>query len=196
LTQKGGGIRHQTGHLSFIVKCSFLSYELRNNRSGQVEYRMMRVSVKLMLDMGLAVVVGLSGVAIGAYQAGGGVSRQPILKEKKVAPAHRLPHAGECVGGAERIARVELVPDAIVSEGSRRWVEYHSDITVNKATGAGVSWESDVINDRGQIVVQHLSKDTTNSMTAKTATTVTTGTIAASSLADGFYTLRVRAAVS
>lgn len=136
-----------------------------------------------------------SGVIIGAlaYARGEQVTRVTVARPPaapQAAPREYKP--GSCLGGAEPIAKIHLLPDAVVTQSGRQWVEYHGEVRIHRGTNVGVAWDADVLNDRGQIV---MSKLISGSARSNAGETVSTKAIVAQ-LNDGFYAVRVRAAIT
>jgi hypothetical protein len=101
--------------------------------------------------------------------------------------SHGLTH------GLEWPADIELFPDALlVSTEGRESVEYHAEISVVRGANVGVSWTADIIDDRGNIIHSALTKGAERA--AKGSVKVT-GPIRAE-LKDGFYAVRVQAAIA
>jgi len=95
-----------------------------------------------------------------------------------------------CNGGLEGVARIALVPDVLVSEGGRERVEYHGEVAIDRGTSVGVAWQADVVDDRGVRIAQL----DTGSFAGRAGNTALSRPLVAN-LADGFYALRVRAAI-
>jgi hypothetical protein len=139
---------------------------------------------------------------IGVLLAGsGGVVAATTGDDPRITPIARgpartaaRPHGpGElCAGGLDAIARIEIVPDRVVEQGGRQRVEYHSEIAIDRGEGVGVAWTADVIDDRGAQVVAQLDAGT---FAGRGGNLALTGPLVAN-LADGFYTIRVRAALT
>jgi hypothetical protein len=143
--------------------------------------------------LGIGVVAGgiiVGGVAIEPVQPG----RVAIAREVDKGPVGAPAGAGPltCKGGMDYPAEVRLVPDAVVTIGGRESVEYHAEIDLTKGGKVGLAWEADVVDDRGQKVASKLAAGTGR---GKAGDTATTGAIRAQ-LADGYYMLRFRVAVS
>jgi hypothetical protein len=136
-------------------------------------------------------VAGSSGAAaaLGAM----GPMRIAIERDRAAAAvAHRHEPGVLCAGGLDELAQIEIVPDAFVEEGGRERVEYHSEITVQRGDGVGLAWNADVVDDRGATVVARLDAGAVGGRAGQVAFT---GPLIAR-LADGFYALRVRVAVT
>lgn len=98
-----------------------------------------------------------------------------------------------CAGGMEQPADLDLIPDAVVTSATgRESVEYHAELAVKSGRSVGVAWDADVVDDRGNVVQSHL---TTGQAKSTAGASIATGAIKAD-LADGFYSVRVRAAVA
>jgi len=143
--------------------------------------------------LGIGVVTGgiiVCGVAIEPVQPG----RVAIAREITGAPVGAPAGAGAltCSGGMDYPATVRLVPDAVVTTGGRESVEYHAEIDLHKGGKVGLAWEADVVDDNGQKVASKLAAGTGR---GKAGDTAATGAISAQ-LADGYYMVRVRVAVS
>lgn len=121
------------------------------------------------------------------------VNRTPIRRAQEDISSPSNFGAGQlCKGGLVQTATLALVPDVLVREGLRERVEYHAEIKANRGKNLGVAWEVNIIDDRGRLVAAKLSS---GSARVKVGDTTVTGSIRAN-LADGFYSLQARAAVS
>lgn len=108
-------------------------------------------------------------------------------------PVARTQAPGDlCAGGLDAVAQIEIVPDRVVEQGGRQRVEYHSEIAIERGDSVGVAWTADVIDDRGAQVVAQLDAGT---FAGRGGNIALTGPLVAN-LADGFYTIRVRAAIT
>ena len=140
--------------------------------------------------LGLVVLCG-AAVAANCEQA----TPHRVAIERPVKPAPVGPADGShlsCSGGSEDPAELTLVPDAVLTDAGRETVEYHGEIAVNRGHSVGVAWEADVVDDRADKVYDKLAVGSAKGAKGESKTT---GAILAK-LADGFYILRVRAAIS
>jgi hypothetical protein len=94
--------------------------------------------------------------------------------------------------GLEWPAQIELIPDAlIISPEGRESVEYHAELTVARGKSVGIAWDGEVLDDRGNVVLSGLAKGQERG--SEGSVHVTAPILV--DLADGFYALRVRAAI-
>ncbi len=97
----------------------------------------------------------------------------------------------DCLG-QEAIGELELVPDMVRrSAVGRERVDYHADLHLNRGKNAGVSWRFDILDDRGTMVRSAVTEGTARGSGGDTLTTTSAG----ADLPDGFYALRLRAAI-
>jgi hypothetical protein len=137
------------------------------------------------------VLAGSGGVGAAMTELGA----TPIAIERAMsrAPVARAQEPGElCSGGMDGLARIEIVPDAVVEQGGRERVEYHSEIIIERGDTVGVAWQADVVDDRGAQVIAQLDA---GSFTGRAGNTALTRPLVAN-LADGFYAMRIRVAVT
>lgn len=121
--------------------------------------------------------------------------RIPIERTARAAGAvvARAPQPGDsCAGGGRRAADVEIVPDAVLLEGGRERIEYHGEVAVHRGQNVGVAWEATVVDDRGRVMGQSLDRGAARRQRGEVAFTKAL----LATLPDGYYALRVRAAVS
>jgi hypothetical protein len=135
--------------------------------------------------------VGAAGTAAALNAPG----ETRIAIERRVrapgAPAPR--HSGElCGGGMSSLASIEIIPDAIVRNAGREHAEYHAEIAVQRGTKVGIAWNVDLIDDRGNPVVAKLDAGSAKASAGNVALT----SPMTLQLGDGYYSLRVRAAVT
>jgi hypothetical protein len=142
----------------------------------------------------LAVVVAGAGwTAIASAGLLAGPTRVPIAREHRHESRKVEHRPGElCAGGEASLARIEVVPEAVVRQAGRERVEYHSEIALHRGKKVGVAWKADVINDRGVVVVPNVD---VGAFKGKSGDVAVSKTLRAD-LNDGFYSLRVRAAVT
>jgi hypothetical protein len=120
-------------------------------------------------------------------------TRVAIQRPPQVPQAPRTRQPGElCNGGLDPLATIEIVPDVAVNIAGREHVEYHSEISLQRGQKVGVAWSADVVDDRGNVVVAKLDTGTFKGHAGHVAFTNALKT----PLNDGFYALRVRAAVT
>jgi hypothetical protein len=89
-------------------------------------------------------------------------------------------------------ARVELIPDAVLSRDGRESVEYHAEVSVVRGRRVGVAWEFEVVNDIGTV----LHTGITNGRSRVAAGSLVFTEPVNVELADGFYALRAHVAVA
>ena len=84
-------------------------------------------------------------------------ARTPIQRVQTKATTSPTPKQGvSCQGGPEGLADIELIPDAVISQGGRERIEYHAEIVAKRGQRLGIAWNADVISDRGQVVASGL----------------------------------------
>lgn len=139
-----------------------------------------------------AILIGITLAGSGGVVAATGARATVIpIARPRPAPATHAP-GDVCAGGQDAPARVAIVPDTFVSEGGRERVEYHSEIAIARGDHVGVAWTADVVDDRGVRVGAPLD---VGSFAGRGGNVALTGPLVAR-LADGFYTIRVRAAIT
>jgi hypothetical protein len=136
------------------------------------------------------VVCGSLGVAALSHAATRTV-RIPI--ERPVAKSAALDPTVICQGEPERLAEITLIPDAVIRQNGRERIEYHGEVVANTTKRLGVAWHADVIDDRGQLVALDVDKGEGRGQGA--GDMLVTRALSAN-LPDGFYALRLRAAVA
>jgi hypothetical protein len=120
-------------------------------------------------------------------------TRIAIQRPPRAPQAQKIRQPGElCNGGLDPLATIELVPDVAVTIAGREHVEYHSEISLGRGQKVGVAWSADMIDDRGNVVVSKLDVGTFKGRAGQVAFT----NALRAPLDDGFYALRVRAAVT
>ena len=120
-------------------------------------------------------------------------TRIAIQRPARAPAAARVRQAGDlCNGGLDPLATIEIIPDVMVNIAGREHVEYHSEISLRRGQKVGVAWTADLIDDRGNTVVSKLDAGTFKGQAGHVAFTNPLKT----PLGDGFYALRVRAAVA
>jgi hypothetical protein len=85
----------------------------------------------------------------------------------------------------------ELIPDAVITEAGQQSIEYHAELTSLVDSSGSVAWSATVVDDVGHLV-QDLGK---GQELAGAKGTVTTPALRPR-LADGYFFLRVRAAIA
>lgn len=139
----------------------------------------------------LLVALGAAGVVTASAATGLGLVETRVAIERP-ASSDRHAHTSEhACSGADRVGHVEIVPDAVVSRRGRERIEYHSEIALHRGKNVGVAWNADVIDDRGRIVAT-LDAGSARKGQGEVAFTKAL----AADLPDGFYGVRVRAAVA
>jgi hypothetical protein len=153
----------------------------------------MKVSFRLAI-VGLTLVsAGGGAAALARSLAAPGESRTAIQRSHRAPESPRTPRAGDlCNGGLDPLATIDIVPDVLINQAGREHVQYHSEITLRRGQKMGVAWRADLIDDRGNIVIAKLDAGTFAGHAGHVAFTHPLGT----PLDDGFYSLRVRAAVT
>jgi hypothetical protein len=153
----------------------------------------MKVSIRLAI-VGLTLVsAGGSALALARSLATAGGSRTAIQRPHRVAESPRTPRPGDlCNGGLDPLATIEIVPDVLINQAGREHVQYHSEIALRRGQKMGVAWSADLIDDRGNVVIAKLDAGTFAGQAGHVAFTRPLST----PLDDGFYSLRVRAAVT
>ena len=86
--------------------------------------------------------------------------RRPILREPAATNDRGVsgPPPLTCAGGADYPVDVALIPDAVVTTGSREAVQYHADINIHGGQAVGLAWQADLLDDRGNIVLSAVTK--------------------------------------
>jgi hypothetical protein len=138
----------------------------------------------------LVAFVTASGLFVLAGAAPRRENRRAIERPHRAAVQQERAAAASC--GQDYLATIDLVPDAVVSSGASERIEYHAEISVLRGTNVGVAWESDVVDDRGAVVVSNLARGTARSQNGD----VVVGSPIAANLTNGFYAVRAKAAVS
>jgi hypothetical protein len=120
-------------------------------------------------------------------------TRTPIERPPAKTTPPPKPNDGlTCQGGPERLADIELIPDAVISKGGRERIEYHAEIVGRRGLTLGIAWDADIVDDRGRVVVAGLD---TGQATKRAGDTALTRALS-SDLPDGFFAVRVRAAIA
>lgn len=153
----------------------------------------MKVSFRLAI-VGLTLAsAGGGAVAVARSIAVPDDSRTAIQRSQRAAEPPRTPREGDlCNGGLDRLATIEIIPDVLINQAGREHVQYHSEITLQRGQKMGVAWNADLIDDRGNVVIAKLDAGASAGPAGHVAFTRPLGT----PLGDGFYSLRVRAAVT
>jgi hypothetical protein len=120
-------------------------------------------------------------------------TRVAIQRPPRAPQVPRTRQPGElCNGGLDPLATIAIIPDVAVTIAGREHVAYHSEISLERGKKVGVAWSADVIDDRGNVIVAKLDTGTFKGQAGHVAFTNALET----PLHDGFYALRVRAAVT
>jgi hypothetical protein len=122
-----------------------------------------------------------------AHYGESATARIPIAR----APKASLPVNLEHHGGASPRFTAELVPDAVLVSAGREAIEYHAELASLLEEDGATAWTATVVDDVGNVVSTVGSGQ--DALKAR-ATLVTPGLVA--SLADGYYSLRIHAALS
>lgn len=117
--------------------------------------------------------------------------RTPIERPVKRTPT--VDATLTCQGGAQPLARVELIPDAVISQHGRERIEYHGEIVAHAKKALGVAWKAEIVDDRGHMIASELDRGEGRGKAA--GDMIVTRALSAN-LPDGFYALRLRAAVT
>jgi len=141
----------------------------------------------------LLVSIGGGAGALAKSLASPGETRIAVQRLHKAPQAPRVRQKGDlCNGGLDPLATIEIIPDVLVTKAGREHVEYHSEISLLRGQKVGVAWDVDMIDDVGNVVVAKLDTGTFKGQAGHVAFTNALKT----TLNDGFYSLRVRAAVA
>ena len=111
--------------------------------------------------------------------------RRPVA----LATSASAPKTSFC--GVENVAKVELIPDAVLVKGNSEKIEYHAEISIRRGKDVGVAWEAEVVDDRGALVASKLAVGSDRLADGDTAVTPEISV----DLLDGFYSLNLRAAI-
>jgi hypothetical protein len=119
------------------------------------------------------------------------VSRVEIEEDSITPPGDRGPGGPGIEDGATAALRVELVPVAVLTRGSRETIEYHAELASDLDTDGAYAWTATLADDLGNMLgilargegrVATKGSDATGSFSQE--------------LADGFYAFGFRVAVS
>jgi hypothetical protein len=142
-------------------------------------------------------VVGFTGIAIlvGIVTAivvpASGSSVIPIATEQRVTGTKYVVSSGAVIHTLEaRQLEAELVPDAVIVNGAKEAIRYHAQLKSNAGKDGTIAWTVLAVDDVGRLVA---TLDKGSDLLPSRGQYGTRGVLA--SLPDGYYTLRIRAAL-
>jgi hypothetical protein len=182
----------RSGSSSLRIRAVVLVWLNFVQQEGHMNFKRSGNNAKSLIDVATLIIGTAAGIAV-ATLGPLRTSRAAIEPTATVPTMETQTSAGhnDCLG-QEAVGELDLVPDLLYrSANGRERVDYHADLHLHRGENVGVSWRFDVVDDRGSVVRSAIARGTAKGSKGDSLTTSSAG----ADLPDGFFALRVRAAV-